>query len=170
MLKIRMSRFGKKKQPTYRIIVSDSSKDPWGTYLENLGYYNPKTKEKTLEADRIKYWLSKGAQLSATLHNLFVDEKIIETEKVKASKGKKKKSEATETEEKKPEEGKQEAPAKEEKEEKPAQPAKKEAEKPQEAKPEQPKEAEKPKDLPADLSSEALAKEKALAKAEEKPS
>ena len=46
MLKIRMSRFGKKKQPIYRIIVSESSKDPWGDYLENLGTYNPKTKEK----------------------------------------------------------------------------------------------------------------------------
>lgn len=130
-----MSRFGKKKQPTYRIIVSDSLKDPWGTYLENLGYYNPKTKEKNFKADRIKHWLSKGAQLSATLHNLFIDEKIIEAEKIKASKSKKKKKEGIETD----------LPA-----EALAKAGEKKAEEIKKATP-----AEKPKDLPAEASIEA---------------
>lgn len=139
MLKIRMSRFGKKKQPTYRIIVSESSKDPWGHYLENLGHYNPETKEKVFKADRIKYWVSKGAQITPTLHNLLVDEKIIEAEKIKASKGKKKKKEK---EEKPKEEGTEEKP----KEEKTSETETPEKEVPtkEKAEPEQVKESEKP--------------------------
>lgn len=87
MLSIRLSRVGKKKQPSYRLIVCQKTKDPWGTYLENLGNYNPRTNPKTiqLKAERIKYWMSKGAQPSGTVHNLLVDQKIIEGTKVKSS-------------------------------------------------------------------------------------
>ena len=94
MLSIRLSRVGKKKQPSYRVIVSDSKKDPWDRYLENLGTYNPMTepKEIKLKADRIKYWLSVGAQASPTVHNILVDQKIIEGEKIRASGSNKKKN------------------------------------------------------------------------------
>ncbi|MEA3272873.1 MAG: 30S ribosomal protein S16, partial [Patescibacteria group bacterium] len=87
MLSIRLSRVGKKKQPSYRIIVLDKRKDPWGDYLENLGFYNPRVKPKEikLKEERIKYWLSVGAQPSATVHNLLVDAKIIEGKKMKAT-------------------------------------------------------------------------------------
>ena len=81
MLAIRLSRKGKKKQPTYRLIVNEKAKDPWGNYLENLGTYNPKTKELNLKADRIKYWLSKGAQPSNTVWNILVDKGIVEGKK-----------------------------------------------------------------------------------------
>lgn len=93
---IRLSRMGKKKQPTYRLVVSDKQKDTQNRALEILGQYNPRTNPKTIElkADRIKYWLSKGAQASPTVHNLLVDQKIIETDKVKASSGKNKKKAA----------------------------------------------------------------------------
>lgn len=96
MLMIRLSRMGKKKQPTYRLVVSDKQKDTQNRALEILGQYNPRTNPKTIElkADRIKYWLSKGAQASPTVHNLLVDQKIIETDKVKASSGKNKKKAA----------------------------------------------------------------------------
>jgi small subunit ribosomal protein S16 len=100
MLVIRFSRRGKKKQPTYRIIISEKSKDPWGDFLEDLGFYNPRSKETVLKRDRIKYWLSKGAQLSATVHNLLVSQGLIKGPKVKATKMKKRKSK----EEKHPEE------------------------------------------------------------------
>ncbi len=85
MLSIRLSRIGKKKQPVYRIIVLDKQKDPWGDFIENLGFYNPRVKprEIKLKAERIKYWLEKGAQPTATVHNLLVDEKIISAEKKK---------------------------------------------------------------------------------------
>ncbi|MDF1549736.1 MAG: 30S ribosomal protein S16 [Bacteroidales bacterium] len=72
MLAIKLSRFGKKKQPTYRIVVLEKNKDPWGDYLENLGHYNPRSKEITLNAERIKYWISQGAQPSDTIHNILV--------------------------------------------------------------------------------------------------
>lgn len=86
MLSIRLTRIGKKKQPSYRVIVVDKKKDPWGKYLENLGFYNPRTNPKTidLKIERIKYWISKGAQPSATVNNLLVDAGVL-ANKVKAS-------------------------------------------------------------------------------------
>ena len=90
MLNIRLSRRGKKKQPSYRIIVLEKRKDPRGDFLEDLGYYNPFSKKRELKKERIKYWLSKGAQPSNTVHNLLVDEKIISAAKVKIVKLKKK--------------------------------------------------------------------------------
>jgi len=119
MLSIRLTRVGKKKQPSYRIIVLDKKKDPWGKYLENLGFYNPRTNPKTidLKVDRIKYWISKGAQASATVNNMLVDAGILTT-KVKSSSVGKKKAEEPKVEVKKetpapevkPEEAKIESP------------------------------------------------------------
>jgi small subunit ribosomal protein S16 len=99
MLSIRLTRIGKKKQPSYRVIVVDKKKDPWGKYLENLGFYNPRTNPKTidLKVERIKYWISKGAQASATVNNMLVDAKILTT-KVKASSAGKKPAEAPKAE------------------------------------------------------------------------
>ena len=96
MLTIRLSRVGKKKQPLYRLIVSEKTKDPWGTYLENLGTYNTLTKPATVnfKADRITHWLSKGAQASDTVWNLLVDQKLVKGDKrlkVKISKKRKEK-------------------------------------------------------------------------------
>ena len=86
MLTIRLSRVGKKKHPTYRILVQEKGRDPWGNHLEIVGTVDPTVKPKkvTLVADRITYWLSKGAQPSATMRNLLIDHKLIEGEKVKA--------------------------------------------------------------------------------------
>lgn len=99
MLAIKLSRFGKKKQPTYRVIVLEKTKDPWGDYLENLGFYNPRTQPKTIELkiDRIKHWISVGAQPTPTVHNLLVSQGIIEAPKKKASKISKKRVKKIET-------------------------------------------------------------------------
>jgi small subunit ribosomal protein S16 len=86
MLAIKLSRKGKTKEPTFRLIVCEKTKDPWGTYLENVGIYNPRTKELKLEADRIKYWLSKGAQPSATIWNMLVSKGLVEGKKKKVTK------------------------------------------------------------------------------------
>ena len=86
MLTIRLSRTGKKNKPLYRLIISEKSRDPWGRALEIFGSYNPYSKALAVKADRIKYWLSKGAQMSPTVNNLLIDKKIIEGKKVKASK------------------------------------------------------------------------------------
>ena len=91
MLKIRLARVGKKKRPTYRFIISEAARDPYGRALEILGHYNPFSKVIEVNKERILYWISKGAQASPTVHNLLVDQKVISGEKVKASKSKAKK-------------------------------------------------------------------------------
>lgn len=86
MLAIRLQRVGKAKYPTYRLIVSEKSRDTQGKYVENLGTFNPHDKEKGFlpKVDRIKYWLQIGAVPSATLHNLFLKNKIMEGKKMKS--------------------------------------------------------------------------------------
>jgi small subunit ribosomal protein S16 len=93
MLAIRLARIGRKNLPSYRIIISEKTKDTFGTYLEAVGRYNPRTKECEVNKERILHWLARGAQASATVHNLLVDQHVIEAKKVKASKGKKKAAE-----------------------------------------------------------------------------
>lgn len=95
MLSIRLSRIGKKKQPSYRLIVIDKARDPFAKYLEILGSYNPRTKKAEIKADRVKYWLSCGAWATPTIHNLLVSQNIITDKKVRASQsrpGKKKRA------------------------------------------------------------------------------
>ena len=79
MLTIRFSRTGKSKQPYFRVIVSEKRRDPWGKYLELLGNYNPRTKKAELKVERIKHWLSVGAQPSERvakfLHKLVFQER-----------------------------------------------------------------------------------------------
>jgi len=91
MLIIRLFRTGKKNQPFFKIVVTDKRNPPkGGRFVEKVGFWNPLTKERKLNAERIKYWLSKGAQVSDTVHNFLVDEKIVEGQKiVKHSKPKK---------------------------------------------------------------------------------
>lgn len=100
MLSIRLSRKGKKKLPLYSLIVVEKSKDPWGDYLEKLGTYNPHTKETVLNNEAILSWIGKGAQPTATVHNLLVNKGVIKAEKVRAGKTKpgKKKAAAIEAE------------------------------------------------------------------------
>lgn len=95
MLTIKLSRIGKRKKPMYRLIISEKSKDPYGDSLEILGSYNPFTKEIDAKGDRINYWISKGAQMTATVNNLLVEKKIVEGKKVTASKPGKKTTEET---------------------------------------------------------------------------
>ena len=66
MLRIRLRRVGKKKQPNYRIVVVDSRAPRDGSYIEKVGFYNPMTDPPTIELDldRAKHWLSVGAQPS----------------------------------------------------------------------------------------------------------
>jgi len=86
MLSIRLSRIGKKGAPSYRLLVTEKSRDPWGKHLELLGTYEPLKKPSKIDFDveRVKYWMSKGAQPSATVRNLLVDLKVLEGDKVKA--------------------------------------------------------------------------------------
>ena len=83
MVMIRLSRIGKKNHPTYRIVVSDKQKDMRAPYLEALGTYNPHTQPSTfiIDKDRLLHWMKSGAQMSDTVHNLCIVNKIIEGEK-----------------------------------------------------------------------------------------
>ncbi|MBI2052522.1 MAG: 30S ribosomal protein S16 [Candidatus Sungbacteria bacterium] len=83
MLVIRLQRIGKKHQAVFRIVLQDSRWKPQGKALEMLGFYNPHSKEKQIQTERVKFWISKGAQPSPTLHNMFVDAGIVTGEKVK---------------------------------------------------------------------------------------
>ncbi len=93
MLAIKLSRKGRKKQPFFRVIVLEKAKDPRGDFLEDLGFHNPFTKETSLKGERIKYWLSKGAQPTGSVHNLLIAQGIIKDEKVKVTKVNQKKIE-----------------------------------------------------------------------------
>ncbi|MBI2550799.1 30S ribosomal protein S16 [Candidatus Uhrbacteria bacterium] len=83
MLSIRLSRMGHKNQPVYRVVVMPKHRDPKAVVTEILGHFNPRKnpRELVLDAERVKYWLSKGAQPTETVWNLLVDEKIIEGKK-----------------------------------------------------------------------------------------
>ena len=63
---IRLTRMGRKKQPFYRIAVTDSRKRRDGGWIELIGYYTPMTEPATVKVDdeRLAYWLSVGAQMS----------------------------------------------------------------------------------------------------------
>jgi len=83
MLKIRLQRIGRKNDPAFRAVLTDSKNSTKsGKFLEIVGTYNPKSGKTTFKAEKIKYWISKGAQLSDTMHNFMVREKIIEGKKI----------------------------------------------------------------------------------------
>lgn len=82
MLKIRLQRIGRKHDPHFRVVVSDSRRHAKsGKCLEILGSYDAKNGETKFKSERIKHWLLKGAQVSETVHNLLIRAKIIEGKK-----------------------------------------------------------------------------------------
>ena len=141
MLCIRFLRIGKKHQPCFKIVVTDKRRPPkGGRFVEEVGFWNPLTKEKILKPERIKHWISKGAKPSDSVYNLLVKEKVLEGKKTPVHKKKKEKKETEEPKEKKKEAEK----SKEVKKDQPNADQPK-AEKKEEPKKEEPKE-EKPKE------------------------
>ncbi len=83
MLIIRLQRIGRKNQAAFRVIVIDSHRSPKaGTNVELLGSYSPHTDVLQVKKDRVLHWISKGAQISDTVRNLLITNKIIEGRKV----------------------------------------------------------------------------------------
>jgi small subunit ribosomal protein S16 len=72
VLTIRLSRFGKKKKPFYRVVVTESSRPRDGRFVEVVGTYDPLQKPAAvkLDAERIKHWISRGAQPSDTVRSM----------------------------------------------------------------------------------------------------
>jgi len=89
MLKIKLQRIGKPGHAHFRIIILEHTRRLTGTYLELLGSYDPHKKVLQTKQDRIKYWMSQGVQLSPTVNNLLINQKIIEGKKVQSWKPKK---------------------------------------------------------------------------------
>jgi small subunit ribosomal protein S16 len=82
MLKIRLQRIGRKNDPAFRVVLTDSKNAAKsGKFKEILGSYNLKNGEVVFKADRISHWISNGAQVSDTVHNFLVHQKIVSGKK-----------------------------------------------------------------------------------------
>ncbi len=85
MLKIRLQRVGRRHDPKFRVIVTDVRRGPKSSnFLEILGSYDAKVGNIALKDERIKHWISQGAQVSDTVHNFLVSKGVIEGKKVNA--------------------------------------------------------------------------------------
>lgn len=90
MLKIRLQRVGRKNDPSFRVVCIDSRKGPKsGNNIEILGSYDPKQNYINIKEDRVKYWISTGAQVSDVINNILVKKGIIKAQKKHVSRGKK---------------------------------------------------------------------------------
>ncbi len=82
MVKIRLTRFGRKNRPFFRICVYNSTTRRDGPYLENLGQYDPTVKESQnkvkIKVERYKFWVSKGAQPSEALGRILKHTKALQ--------------------------------------------------------------------------------------------
>ena len=78
MLKLRLTRTGRKKQPAYRLVIMEDSARRDGRPVEFVGYYNPLTKESHFKVEKIQKWLNVGVQPTETVANLLKKAKIIE--------------------------------------------------------------------------------------------
>lgn len=89
MLKIRLARVGKRGHATFRIVATEHTRPPKSGALAYLGSYDPHTNRVQVDAERLQSYLAHGAQLSPTVHNLLIEQKILEGAKVVAWKPKK---------------------------------------------------------------------------------
>ena len=82
-VRIRLTRVGATKQPTYRLVVTDSRNARDGRSLETIGHYNPRTDpaDVSIDADKAKKWLAVGAQPSDTVARLFRNAGILPASK-----------------------------------------------------------------------------------------
>ncbi|OHA57274.1 MAG: 30S ribosomal protein S16 [Candidatus Vogelbacteria bacterium GWA1_51_14] len=80
MLKIRLQRVGRKNDPSFRIVVTESTNaaKKSGRFAEVLGSYDARHGEPQIKADRVKHWIGMGAQVSDTVHNLLIKQGVIE--------------------------------------------------------------------------------------------
>lgn len=83
MLKMRLQRVGRKHEPTFRLVLTDSKNSTKsGRFAELLGSYDPRKSVDSFNADRIKHWLSQGAGVTASVNNLLVKHGIVRGKKI----------------------------------------------------------------------------------------
>lgn len=87
-VKIRLRRTGAKKQPSYRVVVADSSSPRDGRFIEIIGHFNPRREpaELVLDEEKVKRWLGNGAQPSDTVARLLAGKGLYDAAKVPARK------------------------------------------------------------------------------------
>lgn len=83
MIKLRLKRFGKKREASYRIVVAQSTSRRDGRPLAEVGFYNPRSDETRLDVPKIVEWLQKGAQPTDTVRGILTKANVFE--QVKAS-------------------------------------------------------------------------------------
>ena len=81
MLRIRLSRIGKKNKPMYRLIISERAKDPYGRALEILGSYNPHTKDLQVKTRKNSILAGKWCSNEPNANNLLIEKDIIKGKK-----------------------------------------------------------------------------------------
>ena len=80
---IRFQRIGRTNDPAFRIVVLEKERAAKaGNIVELLGTYNPRSKARPLNEERVKHWISMGAQPTGSIHNLLVNKKVIEGKKI----------------------------------------------------------------------------------------
>jgi small subunit ribosomal protein S16 len=84
MLTIRLQRTGKKNQADFRIVVAEKEAPVNKKVTEIIGSYNPRSKKFIVKEERTKYWIAQRVEMSPTVHNLFVTNKLVEGAKVRA--------------------------------------------------------------------------------------
>src|SRR3989344_6230413 len=84
MLKIRLQRVGRKHDPSFRVVLTDSRRGPKSLkHIETLGSYDARGgRVPALKGERITHWIGKGAQVSDTVHNLLIKNKVIRGKKI----------------------------------------------------------------------------------------
>ena len=82
MLKIRMQRVGRKHEPSFRLVLTDSKNSTKsGRFAEILGSYDPRKTSESVDAARIKHWLQKGALPTGSVRNFLINQKILDGKK-----------------------------------------------------------------------------------------
>ena len=77
MLKLRLKRIGRKRSPSYRLVIMQNTSRRDGRPVEELGYYDPITKKYKFETEKIKIWLKRGVQPTETVQNLLKKSKVL---------------------------------------------------------------------------------------------
>lgn len=86
MVKLRLRRNGKKFYALYKLVAIDARQSRDGKFIEDLGNYNPHSKELTIKEERVQEWLNQGAQPTVTFKNLLKSKNLWDKFKGKSSK------------------------------------------------------------------------------------
>jgi small subunit ribosomal protein S16 len=78
MLKLRLKRIGRKRSPSYRLVIMENTTRRDGRPIEEVGYYDPISKKSHFDADKIQKWLSYGVKPTTTVLNLLKKAEIVE--------------------------------------------------------------------------------------------